>query len=391
MKKLPKTKKSKRTVRMTNDKGDDVVVTQTFDIEQFKSVYTKWKASCVGMSAKEMGVKGGENLFKVISKHGLPTAQRPQAKNPVSEDEGIGKLLKEIDDIVGDNALLTESFKDDVLDAKKQLEDIANTDADPRNIPFTVPMYRRVNKKTAAYDEKKHTTRYYGHYRTPDYVKFRNLKAKVFDNKKFEEDIPAVDSSYYEKDKNKSKPPMWQALFSTDGDSGKDIKVGLLSVLETAEDMIDDVEVDHIKLVLRGVARGGLAKELYDIPDIRETILNLLGTSTDIGQGVNPKTGNIRDDQISRLFKNRLSFIAESPAESKKIKDVYGVDKELLGKIKGYSLDITRGMVKNLFVATGKVGRRSPKGPVYLKGYTPPSEKKKKKEVKKSWKEMLVS
>ena len=62
---------------MTNDKGDDVVVTQTFDIEQFKSVYNKWKASCVGMGAKEMGVKGGENLFKVISKHGLPTAQRP--------------------------------------------------------------------------------------------------------------------------------------------------------------------------------------------------------------------------------------------------------------------------------------------------------------------------
>ena len=184
---------------------------------------------------------------------------------------------------------------------------------------------------------------------------------------------------------------MWQALFSTDGDSGKDIKVGLLSVLETAEDMVDDVEVDHIKLILRGVARGGLANELYDIPDIRETILNLLGTSTDIGQGVNPQTGNIRDSQIARLFKDRLSFIAESPAESKKIKDVYGVDKELLGKIKGYSLDITRGMVKSLFVATGKVGRRSPKGPVYLKGYTPPSEKKKKKEVKKSWKEMLVS
>jgi len=390
MKRLPKTKKSKRKVTITNSNGDEVIVTQTFDIEQFKSVYTKWKSSCEGMTTKEMGIKSGENLFKVISKHGLPSVQRPQAKNPVSENEGMGKLLKEIDDIVGDNALLTETFKDDVMDAKKQLEDIAGTDADPRNIPFTVPMYRRVNKKTAAYDENKHTTRYYGHYRTPDYVKFRNLKAKVFDSKKFEEDIPAVDSSYYDKDKNKSKPPMWQALFSTEGDSGKDIKVGLLSVLEMAEDMIDDVEIDHIKLTLRGVAKGGLAKELYGIPDIKEVIVNLLGTTTNLGQGVNPKTGNIRDDQIARLFRSRFSFIAESPAESKKIKDVYGVDKEIIGKVKGYSLDITRGMVKSLFIQTGKVGRRSAKGPVYLKGYTPPSEKK-KKDVKKSWKEMLIS
>ena len=155
-----------------------------------------------------------------------------------------------------------------------------------------------------------------------------------------------------------------------------------------AEDMIEEVELEHIKLKLRGISKGGLAKELYGIADIKETILNLLGTTDNLGQGVNPKTGNIRDDQIARLFRNRLSFTA-TPSESNQIKDVYGIDEEIVGKVKGYSLDITRGIVKSLFLETGKVGRRSAKGPVYLKGYTPPSEKK--KEVKKSWKEMLVS
>ncbi len=384
---LPKTKKSKRTVRITNSDGEEVVVTQTFDVEQFRTVYKKWKSECQGMSSKEMGIKGGENLFKVISNHGLPAAQRPQAKNPVSEEEGIGKLLREIDDLVEGPSLITESFKDDVMDAKQKLEDIQGTDADPRNIPFTVPIYRRVNKKTAAYDKEKHTKRFYGHYRTPDYFKFRNLKAKVFDTKKFEETIDPVDSSYYKTKKNESKPPMWQALFSTEGDSGKDIKVGLLSVLEMAEDMIDDVEIEHVKLRLRGVAKGGLAKELFEISDIKETILNLLGTTTQLGQGVNPKTGNIRDDQIARLFRDRFSFTA-TPSESNQIKDVYGIDEEIVGKVKGYSLDITRGIVKSLFLETGKVARRSAKGPVYLKGYTPPSEKK--KEVKKSWREMIA-
>lgn len=384
---MPKTKKSKRTVRISNSDGEEVIVTQTFDVEQFKTVYQKWKTSCKSMTAKEMGLKGGSNLFKVVSNHGLAGTQRPQAKNPVSEERGIGTLLKQIDSLVEGPSLITESFKDDVMEAKKKLEEIQGTDADPRNIPFTIPIYRRVNKKTAAYDEEKHTKRYYGHYRTPDYFKFRNLKAKVFDTKKFEEKIEPVDSSYYSTKKNDSKPPMWQALFSTDADSGKDIKVGLLAVLEMAEDMIQDVEVDHVKLRLRGVAKGGLAKELYEISDIKETILNLLGTPDNLGQGVNPRTGNIRDDQIARLFRDRLSFTA-TPSESKQIKDVYGIDEEIVGRVKGYSLDITRGIVKSLFLATGKVGRRSAKGPVYLKGYTPPSEKK--KEVKKSWREMIA-
>ena len=154
---MPKTKKSKRTVRITNSDGEEVTVTQTFDVEAFRTAYKAWKSSCQGMSAKEMGLKGGGNLFKFISNHGLTSSQRPQAKNPVSEEKGMGKLLKEIDNLVEGPSLITESFKDDVMAAMKKLKDIEGTDADPRNIPFTTPIYRRVNKKTAAYDKERHT------------------------------------------------------------------------------------------------------------------------------------------------------------------------------------------------------------------------------------------
>ena len=73
------------------------------------------------------------------------------------------------------------------------------------------------------------------------------------------------------------------------------------------------------------------------------------------------------------------------------IREVYAIEK-LPGTVKGYSLNITRGMVKSLFMQTGLCDRRSRKGPVYLKGYKTPAEKKEKetKKVKKSWIEVLT-
>ena len=389
---MPKTKKSTRKATITNDRGEEIEVTQTFDLNKFKTMFNTWKAQCKGVDSATMGVKSGGNLFDYIKKHGI-AKRGEQSKNPVSEEDGAGKLIDEMNDLLKGDALVSKEFKKDIEALEKQLNEIADSDADPRNIPFTVPIYRRVNKKNAEYDKTKHTSRIYGHYRTPDYVKYRNLKAKVFDNKRFAESIDAVDSAYYNKKQNTSKPPMWQALFSSSSESGKDVKIGLLSILQTVDEMIQDVQIEHLRLKLRGVARGGLAKELYGIDDIKETILGLLGNKDNPGNGVNKTTGNIRDSQIQALFARRLSFRADGPAESKQIKNVYGVEDLVTGRVKGYSLNITRGMVKNLFIQTGLCARRSRKGPIYLKDYVTPDNKKKdkkKKDVKKSWKEMLV-
>ncbi len=392
---MPKTKKKNiRTVEIKNDRGETVVVTQQFDVEAFKQIFTQWKNECKSTTAEKLLVKGidSKNLFEFIKKHGIH--HRPQAKKPVSEEDGIGQLLEDMNDIIKGKGLLTPAFKKDVEDTLKQLKDIEDSDADPRNIPFTIPIYRRVNKKTAAYDKKKHTKRWYGHYRVPDYTKYRNLKAKIFDNKEYAESLDNVPKDWSKTEENSSKPPMWQALFSTKEDKSEEpvINFGLKAVLIEALKMTrgGGGDINHIKLKLRGVARGGLAKELYSITDISEQILQFLGDAENLGQGVNPKTGNIRDDYIQRLFETKLSFKADGPAESNKIKDVYGVDKLVLGQVKGYSLNITRGMVKNLFMLTGKCERRSRKGPVYIKGYEPPTQKM-DKGVNKSWKQILGS
>jgi hypothetical protein len=397
-KKMPKTKKATRTVKFTNDNGDEVIVTQTFNLSDFDAAYKKFKqeTSAVGNEAMKIkGKKDEKNLWEVISFHGVPDKQRDEAVKPVSPSESIEKqVLDKLEKLIKNNdELVTGELVNKIDELIKKLDEIRDSDADPRNIPFTVPIYRRVNKKTTQHDKKKHTKRWYGHYRVADYNNYRKLKAKVFNNKEYEETLGVVEKDWATTSENTSKPPFWQAIFGTKEDnSGKAlVSEGLYSLLEKAKTMTEEIENEHVKLVLRGVARGGLAKDLYSIDDIKETLLQFLGTKDNIGNAVHPKTGNIRDDYMQRLFATKFSFIAETPAEMKNIREVYAIEK-LPGTVKGYSLNITRGMVKSLFLQTGLCDRRSRKGPVYLKGYKTPAEKKEKetKKVKKSWIEVLT-
>ena len=337
---MPKTKKSTRKVTINNDDGNKVEVTQQINVTQLKSIYTKWKEECTNATPALMRVKGvgAKNLLELVKNHGIEN--RPQAKEPVTPDEGVGKLTEEIESLLGNESkIVSPNFAKNISKYIKHLEDMADTKADPRNTPFTVPIYRRVNKKNAEY-KKKNTTTHYGHYRTKDYNKYRNLKAKVFDNKEYAEIIDAVPSSWTK------------------------------------------VVKEHVKLKLRGIARGGLSKELYSVDDIKETILRLVGNKDNPGVGINPNTGNVRDDQIQRYFATKLTFRVDDETESNQIKSVFGVKDVLEGIVKGYSVDITRGMVKNLFLLTGLCARRSKKGPVYLKGFVTAKEKKEQAQEK---------
>ena len=403
MPKTDTTKKSRRTVTVTNSDGNKVIITQTFDASVLKSQFNKWVTECKAATPEQMRIKGVKaiNLLELVKKHGIEN--RPQAKNPVSEEDGIGSLIKEMSELVKDDKkILTKGFQKKVDEYIEHLNEMKDSDADPRNTPFTIPIFRRVNKKTAQF-KKKNVKIHYGHYRTKDYNSFRNLKSKVFKNKEYAETLEAVPKSWATTSENTSKPPMWQALYAEGGGEGMLVTTGLFTVLQSAKGVGKKVVNEHVKLVLRGVPRGGLSKELYSIDDIKETILQLVGNKDNIGRGVNPNTGNIRDDQITRMI-SRMTFKVDDETESNRIKDVYGVKEMLEAEVKGYSLDITRGMVKNLFLLTGLCARRSRKGPVYLKGYVTPKEKKEKveakkkekveakkdKKLKKSWAEVLV-
>lgn len=379
---MPKTKKSTRKVTINNDDGNKVEVTQQINVTQLKSIYTKWKEECTNATPALMRVKGvgAKNLLELVKNHGIEN--RPQAKEPVTPDEGVGKLTEEIESLLGNESkIVSPNFAKNISKYIKHLEDMADTKADPRNTPFTVPIYRRVNKKNAEY-KKKNTTTHYGHYRTKDYNKYRNLKAKVFDNKEYAEIIDAVPSSWATTTENSSTPPMWQALYSENTGDDMLVSKGLLTVLKSARVTVKKVVNEHVKLKLRGIARGGLSKELYSVDDIKETILRLVGNKDNPGVGINPNTGNVRDDQIQRYFATKLTFRVDDETESNQIKSVFGVKDVLEGIVKGYSVDITRGMVKNLFLLTGLCARRSKKGPVYLKGFVTAKEKKEQAQEK---------
>ena len=136
---------------------------------------------------------------------------------------------------------------------------------------------------------------------------------------------------------------------------------------------------------------------MNSLPQVREFFNNAVSNPKN-AQFVNQKTGNFRDDFVQRLLQNRFSFAVQPKSiEGKAVERLFGLDEKSLdeeaplGDVKGYSLNITRTMVKNLAMETGKCRRRSAKGPIYLTEFTQetPKKTKEKKGLKKSWNEIL--
>ena len=391
---MPKEKKSKKQARRYRANGVDL--TQVWDFEKLTTAYSAWKTKCGGLSGAELGMTGSSSLLDLVKKHGDTSVARPYTDNPL--DEGANTIIDTLDKLISDSGVVLVEDRKNILDVKKKLEDLQDTDADPSNILFTNPDMDAVDPGSADYDEDDEVVKVRGHYRTEGYVEYRDLKAKLFENVN-KETIKAVDKSWYaegdSKDapKNQAKPPMWQALFSNKKNKGNLNMTGLLGILEIAKEVTDPGKIinEHTKLEAKDIAKGGLADEIWEhLPDVKKWIEERIGTKDNIGDGINPNTGNFKDDAITRALSN-FPFVADTLAERKEARMVLGLDRKTLGdktpigKMKNYSLILNRGMVKNLAMKTGLCARRSRKGPVYLKGYEPPS----KKGVKKSWREML--
>jgi len=391
---MPKEKKSDKK-RARRYKANGVDLTQVWDFAKLDDAYKEWKGKCESMSGAALGITGSSSLLDLVKKHGDTEVARPYTDNPLSE--GANSIIDTLDDLINDTGVILVKHRKDIIAVKKKLMGLQDTKADPRNILFTNPDMDEVDPGSADYDEEEDVVKVRGHYRTKGYIEYRDLKAKLFDNVD-KESIREVDESWYEEGElddtmNKAKPPMWQALFSSEKNKGNLNMTGLLGILEIAEEVTDPKNVinEHSKLEAKDIAKGGLADEIWEhLPDVKEWIEERIGNKDNIGDGINPNTGNFKDDAITRALAN-YPFVADTLKERREARKVLGLDIESLGedtpvgKMKNYSLVLNRGMVKNLAMKTGLCARRSRKGPVYLKGYEPPS----KKGVKKSWREML--
>jgi|GEM_PF-3588740 hypothetical protein len=367
------TRKSRITIEREGNEAQ-----QVFDQAKFKKSFEQWKQDCAA-SGEDLRMKTNtRTLLDMVSRHGKDHRPQTKDKNAIGASEVVNKLST----ILEDSAEI-ETVDQKFIDAAiKQLEQIEKKN-NPRNIIFTIPIPSRVHRKTLDYDEDTDVNQIYGHYRTPDYLKFRKMKAKVRENID-EETMPAAPTTWYNKDKDKAKPPLWQALFANgDGDV---VSKGLLQVLKEAAEMVDDknIKLEHLKLRVKDGGSGATARDLWSIPQVQQWIKTNIGDSNNPGVGINKTSGNFRDSHYAETAFPNVKFPVKSIRESEFVKDLAGFE-DVIGNLVTYSFIITRRQMRNLAILSG-CKKRPGKDTVYMPGV---AEEKGSDTKKMDWKVIL--
>jgi hypothetical protein len=208
-----------------------------------------WHTTCKGLSLADIGVTGRGNqgsgkstLLEHVMHHVHASVQRPGQGARTGAMDTINDIMKIAR---SEHAFEKEEFRkvDEFIQDLKDVE--GDDETNPRNIPFEVPA---VLTRTGI--ESKKTV--HGHYRTPEYVKFR---------KKFREssnEMPAVPSKWYNKELNTAEPPFWQALFARG--SGTKVTWGILPLLEKFAEEMEEQELS--KLHVKGKGQREILEKL---------------------------------------------------------------------------------------------------------------------------------
>ena len=375
-------KKDKKTkaAKPIKEKGNSAI--QEFDYGKFQTMFDKWKAECAASGSK-IGMASSASLLDLIENHGI--AARPYTKDKVSRDKGAGSIVEMLDEWDTDAAIL-ETVDVLALDkVMKKLDDMRDSDTDPRNIRFTVPIPDEVDDDTGNYDDED-VTEVYGHYRTADYVEYRNILADITGSKVNKETIGAVNPKWYatgSDGKNSAKPPMWQALFATgDGDV---VKYGLYHICQEAKKLVKTAKITNVVLKVDDDGTGLLAADIYKIPAVKRWVNQVVGTATSPGPGIDKKTLHWKDRPMHREATSQ-KFAVAGLKQSEFIKRAADFDK-YVGTLETFTLDITRRQVRKLATLTGNCKKYAGRDVVHH--VSKDLKKKKKKEVKKSWVEIL--
>ena len=335
--------KKKKGPRRFNIKGNGGI--QRADVEKLQAMYEKWKTDC-GASGKAIGVKSDLSLLDIISNHGV--VSRPYTKKTVPKEKGAGTIIDMFEEWINDVAVIEKADVIALRQVIKKLNEMRDSDTDPRNIKFTVPIADDVDKDSGVYDDDS-VKEVYGHYMTPDYVKFRNILAEL-PNSKVKKETDPVNSSWYEESalgsgsgKNKAKPPMWQALFATGGTTP--VSVGLYKICEEAANVIKTTKIEEVVIVVDDDNKGALAEDLMKIPSIKQWVNKMVGTRTKIGPGINPRTLHWKSGPMREAFM-RESFSLNN-SESETIKNAADID-DVVGKIENCKFKISIRQVRKL-------------------------------------------
>tara|TARA_R100000234_G_C5002187_1_gene180841 strand:- start:1844 stop:2980 length:1137 start_codon:yes stop_codon:yes gene_type:complete len=340
MKKMSKEKKGQRRFKVGGNGG-----IQRASIEKLQSMYEKWKTEC-NASGKAIGVKNDMTLLDIISNHGV--VSRPYTKKTVPKEKGAGTIIDMFEEWINDAVIIEKADVIALRQVIKKLNEMRDSDTDPRNIKFTVPIAEQVDTESGVYDDDD-VQEVYGHYMTPDYVKFRNILAEL-PNSKVKKETDPVDSTWFEESalgsgagKNKAKPPMWQALFADGGT--KPVSSGLYKICEEAAKVIKDAKIEEVIITVDDDNKGALAEDLMKIPSVKRWVNSMVGTRTKIGPGINPKTLHWKGRPMQEAFNRETFDLTDS--ESETLKRAADID-DIIGTITSVKFKISIRQVRKL-------------------------------------------
>jgi len=336
---MSKKKKGDRGFRVKGNTG-----IQKAQIEKLQSLYEKWEKEC-GASGSAIGVKSDLSLLDIISQHGI--VSRPYTKKTVPKDKGASTIIDMFDEWINDAAIIEKADVIALRQVIKKLNEMRDSDTDPRNIKFTVPKIEEV-EPNGVYDDDD-VREVYGHYMTPDYVAFRNILAEL-PNSKTKKETDPVNSTWYAEGevgsgtgRNTAKPPMWQALFASGGTAP--VSIGLYKICEEAAKVIKTATIEEVVITVDDDNKGMLAKDLMEIPSVVKWVNKMVGTKTKIGEGINPKTLHWKGRPMQAAFMSETFDI--TGVNSKTIKEAAEFD-EIVGTIKSVKFKISLRQVRKL-------------------------------------------
>jgi len=254
-------KKFRFKVKMKNG----LVLTSKEGITPWSEFIENWKTAA-GKSLPDGS--GSKTVLEWIEKMGTIGRKKGRASRGDEDNfDAIAPIPQylELADAIGAEKNLSEKQLSAVAKLKKYLEDNdnENSNINPQNIYFNTVSDFEENEdgKGIATDWKK----MYGDYRTPQYRDFRNEYK--------EGNVPVIPEDWYSENAREANPPVYQALWGTNGTEWFGEK-SLLEICTEYEEQLDDVPFESDRENPFQVAGNGTADFLMqNVPGFRAFVL----------------------------------------------------------------------------------------------------------------------
>ena len=298
MAKKPVRKGARMTIQLKN--GGRLRSRKTVTL--FEDKFKKWETAAAGTS---LPMKSGkENVLDWINDMGRigrskPDEPKQKKKAPIPKYLTLARAVGKEEPVSEEEATAIEKLRDYLKSNAKSKSSKIN----PANIPFNTI----IDTETEGGEITPTAfTTYYGDYRSPEYVAYRNQK--------FNENLEDVPDYWYNTSPGEARPPVWQALFAeNEGDRPDFNNPSLLEICDEAQTEIEDEVFDTDPENPLLFQRQGSAKWLMDnIAPFREWVEETVANTNEYKS----KTGNYRSERAQNKLPLEEFKLSDSEAEA---------------------------------------------------------------------------